>query len=68
MDEQAHQIMFTVSLAAKDVDLAARLAKTLNVQMPQAELNLGILNQAKQNGYAQRDMASVISYLKKEHK
>ena len=68
LDEQAHQIMFTVGLAAKDVDLAARLAKTLNVQMPQAELNLGILNQAKQNGYAQRDMASVISYLKKEHK
>ena len=68
LDEQAHQIMFTVSLAAKDVDLATRLGKILNVQMPQAELNLGILNQAKQNGYAQRDMASVISYLKKEHK
>ena len=68
LDEQAHQIMFTVGLAAKDVDLAARLAKTLNVQMPQAELNLGILNQAKQNGYAQRDIASVIIYLKKEHK
>ena len=68
LDEQAHQIMFTVGLAAKDVDLATRLGKTLNVQMPQAELNLGILNQAKQNGYAQRDMASVISYLKKEHK
>lgn len=68
LDEQAHQIMFTVGLAAKDVDLAARLAKTLNVRMPQAELNLGILNQAKQNGYAQRDMASVISYLKREHK
>ena len=68
LDEQAHQIMFTVGLAAKDVDLAARLAKTLNVQMPQAELNLGILNQAKHNGYAQRDMASVISYVKKEHK
>ena len=68
LDEHAHQVMFTVGLAAKDVDLATRLAHTLNVQMPQAELNLGILNQANQNGYAQRDMASVISYLKKEHK
>ena len=67
LDEQAHQVTFTVGLAAKDVDLATRLAQTLDVQMPQAELNLGILNQASQNGYAHRDMASVISYLKKEH-
>ena len=67
LDERAHQVTFTVGLAAKDVDLATRLARSLDVQMPQAELNLGILNQASQNGYAHRDMASVISYLKKEH-
>ena len=67
LDERAHQVTFTVGLAAKDVDLATRLAQSLDVQMPQAELNLGILNQASQNGYANRDMASVISYLKKEH-
>ena len=67
LDERAHQVTFTVGLAAKDVDLATRLARSLDVQMPQAELNLGILNQASQNGYANRDMASVISYLKKEH-
>lgn len=66
LDERAHQVTFTVGLAAKDVDLATRLAQSLDVQMPQAELNLGILNQASQNGYANRDMASVISYLKKE--
>ena len=42
LNEQAHQVMFTVGLAAKDVDLAARLAQTLNVRIPQAELNLGI--------------------------
>ena len=66
LDERAHQVTFTVGLAAKDVDLATRLARSLDVQMPQAELNLGILNQASQNGYANRDMASVISYLKKE--
>ena len=67
LDERAHQVTFTIGLAAKDVDLATRLARSLDVQMPQAELNLGILNQASQNGYAHRDMASVISYLKKEH-
>lgn len=67
LDEQAHQVTFTVGLAAKDVDLATRLAQTLDVQMPQAELNLDILNQASQKGYVNRDMASVISYLKKEH-
>ena len=67
LDERAHQVTFTVGLAAKDVDLATRLAQSLDVQMPQAELNLDILNQASQNGYAHRDMASVISYLKKEH-
>jgi len=67
LDERAYQVTFTVGLAAKDVDLATRLARSLDVQMPQAELNLGILNQASQNGYANRDMASVISYLKKEH-
>ena len=66
LDERAHQVTFTVGLAAKDVDLAIRLAQSLDVQMPQAELNLGILNHASQNGYANRDMASVISYLKKE--
>lgn len=67
LDERAHQVTFTIGLAAKDVDLATRLARSLDVQMPQAELNLGILKQASQNGYANRDMASVISYLKKEH-
>ena len=67
LDERAHQVTFTVGLAAKDVDLATRLARSLDVQMPQAELNLGILNQASQKGYVNRDMASVISYLKKEH-
>ena len=66
LNERAHQVTFTIGLAAKDVDLATRLARSLDVQMPQAELNLGILNQASQNGYANRDMASVISYLKKE--
>ena len=67
LDERAHQVTFTVGLAAKDVDLATRLAQSLDVQMPQAELNLDILNQASQKGYVNRDMASVISYLKKEH-
>lgn len=67
LDERAHQVTFTVGLAAKDVDLATRLAQSLDVQMPQAELNLDILNQASQKGYVNRDMASVISYLEKEH-
>ncbi|MCX2721017.1 NAD(P)-dependent oxidoreductase [Roseibium salinum] len=65
LDEQAHDVSFTVALARKDVGLALDLARTLGVIMPQAELNETVLTAAGEAGYDTRDMASILTFVKK---
>lgn len=65
LDEQSQPVTFTVSLAQKDVLLATQLALALDVRMPRAQLNLEVLRQADQDGFGERDMASIINYLGK---
>lgn len=65
LDEAAHDVSFTVALARKDVGLAIDLAKSLNIIMPQAELNHSILRAAGEVGYDARDMASIRSFVEK---
>lgn len=65
LDEAAHNVSFTVALARKDVGLAIDLAKSLNILMPQAELNHSILHAAGEAGYDTRDMASIRSFVEK---
>lgn len=64
LDERAHPVSFALSLARKDVELAAALAAELGVPMPQTRLTLEQLSAAEAAGYGDRDMASMIDYLR----
>lgn len=64
LDEAAHPVSFTVDLAAKDVGLALDLARRLGVSMPQTRATLDVLDAARRAGFAGRDMASILSFMK----
>ncbi|WP_193176638.1 NAD(P)-dependent oxidoreductase [Oricola nitratireducens] len=66
LDEAAHDVTFTVALARKDMALAVGLAERFGVAMPQARLNLERLLDAETKGFGGRDMASIVSYMRKE--
>jgi len=62
LDEAANPVSFALSLARKDLALAAELAAALHVAMPQTQLNLDQLRAAERAGYGDRDMASLVHY------
>ncbi len=62
LDEAANPVSFALTLAGKDVDLALRLAASVQVELPQAELNLAQLRSAEAAGFGDRDMASMLNY------
>ncbi len=66
LDETAHEVTFTVALARKDMDLTAALACDLGVAMPQGLETLRLLKAAETAGYAERDMASMLNFMRKE--
>jgi 3-hydroxyisobutyrate dehydrogenase len=68
LDEAAHDVTFTVALASKDMDLACRLARALGVAMPQGRVTLDALRRAEAEGYADRDMAAMVSFMRKERR
>lgn len=67
LDEAAHDVTFTVALARKDMEVTANLARKLGTDMPQGLSTLEILRKAESEGYAARDMASILNYMR-EHK
>lgn len=67
LDESAHDVTFTVSLARKDMAVTSALAKSLGVAMPQGEVTLKKLMQAEAKGFANRDMASILNYMREEN-
>ncbi len=67
LDESAHDVTFTVSLARKDMAVTSALAKSLGVAMPQGEVTLEKLMQAEAKGFANRDMASILNYMREEN-
>ena len=67
LDEAAHDVTFTVALARKDMEVTADLARKLGIDMPQGLSTLEILRLAESDGYAARDMASILNYMR-EHK
>ncbi|MGB3179416.1 MAG: NAD(P)-dependent oxidoreductase [Albidovulum sp.] len=67
LDEAAHDVTFTVALARKDMEVTADLARKLGTDMPQGLSTLEILKKAETEGYAARDMASILNYMR-EHK
>jgi len=64
LNERTTPVSFALSLARKDVALAMDLAAELGVAMPQTQLNLNQLQSAEAAGFGQRDMASIIDYLR----
>lgn len=55
---------FTVELAAKDLRLILDLARRVGAPMPQAERDLGTLEEAAASGLGERDMAALADYLR----
>jgi 3-hydroxyisobutyrate dehydrogenase-like beta-hydroxyacid dehydrogenase len=53
-----------VALAQKDMALAADLARANGIAMPQGAATLNILSKAKADGFADRDMAAILNYMR----
>ncbi|MFO7806157.1 MAG: NAD(P)-dependent oxidoreductase [Paracoccaceae bacterium] len=66
LDEAAHDVTFTVALARKDMEVTAALARSLGTAMPQGQVTLDILKRAEAQGYAARDMAAILEFIRKE--
>jgi 3-hydroxyisobutyrate dehydrogenase len=66
LDEASHDVTFTVALARKDMELAAKLARDLGTAMPQGLTTLKKLREAEAGGYTNRDMASILSFMREE--
>lgn len=66
LDEAAHDVTFTVALARKDMEITAALAQSLGVAMPQGLITLKMLEDAEAAGFAERDMASILTYMREE--
>jgi 3-hydroxyisobutyrate dehydrogenase len=64
LDEAANEVTFTVALARKDMEVTADLACKLGTDMPQGLRTLAILRQAEADGYAARDMASILTFMR----
>lgn len=68
LNEDQHDVTFTVELARKDMNVTLDLAQKLGVPLPQGQVTLDKLNQAMDQGYAQRDMAAMIDFMRKEQR
>jgi 3-hydroxyisobutyrate dehydrogenase len=64
LDEAAHDVTFTVALARKDMEVTAALARRLGTAMPQGHVTLDILKTAEAQGYAARDMAAILGFIR----
>ena len=61
---QSDEVTFTVSLARKDMELAAALSATYGVAMPQGDVTLQMLKAAEAGGLGAQDMAAVLRYMR----
>jgi 3-hydroxyisobutyrate dehydrogenase len=66
LDDRAHDVTFTVSLARKDMEITAALADDLGVSFPQGSATLALLKDAEARGYGERDMAAMRDFMRKD--
>jgi 3-hydroxyisobutyrate dehydrogenase/2-hydroxy-3-oxopropionate reductase len=59
LDPDATPVAFALDLAAKDLRLIAELAADLGLQLPQAEINLDVIQTASAGGRGGRDFSTV---------
>jgi 3-hydroxyisobutyrate dehydrogenase-like beta-hydroxyacid dehydrogenase len=67
LDEAAHDVTFTIALAMKDMAVTAALAEQLGVAMPQGRVTLEKLSEANSAGFADRDMAAMLNYMREKN-
>lgn len=68
LNEASQDVSFTVALARKDMEVMTDLAQKLCVATPQGDVTLDTLKSAEAAGFATRDMASILNYLRKENR
>lgn len=68
LDEAAHDVTFTIALAAKDMAVTTRLAEAHGTAMPQGQLNLDRLRAALDAGYGERDMAAMLNFMRETNR
>ena len=68
LDEAAREVAFTVALAEKDMAVTAMLAEKSGVGMPQGLVTLERLSEAGRGGYAARDMAAMLNFMREKNK
>ena len=66
LDPEGTPPVFTIELAAKDLDLITGFADRLDVPVPQARTNLDVLRDALADGHAGADFAAVAVHLREE--
>lgn len=66
LNEADHDVTFTVALARKDMEVTAALAATYGTAMPQGHTTLAKLIEADAAGYGARDMAAMLSFMRKD--
>ena len=64
LDPEGTPPVFTIELAAKDLDLITGFADRLDVPVPQARTNLDVLRDALADGHAGADFAAVAVHLR----
>ncbi len=63
-DDGAHDVTFTVALARKDMEVTAALAAAMGTAMPQGAVTLDMLKRAEATGFAHRDMAAMLAFMR----
>lgn len=66
--EGDHAVTFTVALARKDMEVTAALASELGISIPQSQVTLAKLREAEEAGFASRDMAAMVAFMKETTK
>lgn len=67
LDEASNDVTFTVALARKDMEVTAALAEQLGVALPHGQVTLNKLSEAEQRGFANRDMAAILSFMRENN-
>lgn len=66
LHEAENPVTFTVSLARKDMAITAALAEELGTAMPQGRVTLQTLQAAEKAGFAARDMAAMLAFMREK--
>jgi len=67
LDEPSQEVTFALALARKDMGLALALSEQYNVPMLQSQTTFDVLKRAETKGFGERDMASIINFMRKEN-